>query len=53
MELRRCVDGDEISLLNVFLSSVRHIASRYYTHEQIEAWASPDMDPEHSKSAWS
>lgn len=46
MELRRFVDGDEIALLNVFSSSVRHLASHYYTHEQIEAWASPDMDPE-------
>jgi hypothetical protein len=45
MELRRFVDRDEIALLHVFLS-VRHIASYYYTHEQIEAWASPDMDPQ-------
>lgn len=45
MELRRFVDGDEIALLYVFLSSVRKIALYYYTHEQIEAWASTDIDP--------
>ncbi|EML2228119.1 GNAT family N-acetyltransferase [Citrobacter amalonaticus] len=46
MEIRRFSNGDEIALFRVFLSSVHTIASRYYTHEQIKAWAPPDIDPE-------
>lgn len=44
MEIRRFQQGDEISLFHVFLSSVRTIAARDYTPEQIEAWASEDID---------
>lgn len=39
MKVRRFIDGDEIALLNVFLSSVRTIAAHDYTSEQIDAWA--------------
>ncbi|HDC4549298.1 TPA: GNAT family N-acetyltransferase [Enterobacter kobei] len=46
MKIRRFCNGDEIALLRVFLSSVHTIASRYYTHEQIEAWAPPDINRE-------
>ncbi|MCE0812240.1 GNAT family N-acetyltransferase [Buttiauxella sp. A2-C1_F] len=46
MKIRRFTNGDEIALFRVFLSSVHTIASHYYTHEQIEAWAPPDIDPE-------
>lgn len=44
MKIRRFSNGDEIALLRVFSSSVHTIASNYYTHEQIEAWAPPDID---------
>lgn len=44
MEIRRFIDGDEIALLHVFLSSVRNSASRDYTSEQIEAWAPTNID---------
>ena len=46
MKIRRFTNGDEIALFRVFLASVHTIASHYYTHEQIEAWAPPDIDPE-------
>ena len=46
MKIRRFTNGDEIALFRVFLSSVHTIASHYYTHEQLEAWAPPDIDPE-------
>lgn len=46
MESRRFRNGDEVALLRVFLSSVHMIASNYYTHEQIQAWAPPDIDPQ-------
>lgn len=45
MKIRRFSNGDEIALFRVFLSSVHTIASHYYTHEQIEAWAPADIDP--------
>jgi len=44
MEIRRFMDGDESALLRVFLSSVRDIASRDYTPEQIEAWAPTNIN---------
>lgn len=47
MKIRRFRNGDEISLFSVFLSSVYTLASHYYTHEQIAAWAPSDIDPDH------
>lgn len=47
MKIRRFRNGDEISLFSVFLSSVHTLASHYYTHEQIAAWAPSDIDPDH------
>lgn len=47
MKIRRFRNGDEISLFSVFLSSVYTLASHYYTHEQIVAWAPSDIDPDH------
>lgn len=46
MKIRRFSNGDETALFRVFLSSVHTIASHYYTHEQIDAWAPLDIDPE-------
>ncbi|AKM47859.1 GNAT family N-acetyltransferase [Edwardsiella anguillarum] len=46
MKIRRFRHGDEMTLFRVFLSSVHTIASRYYTREQITAWAPADIDPE-------
>lgn len=45
MEIRRFKIGDEVALFDVFLSSIRDIASRDYTPQQIEAWASEDIEP--------
>ncbi|RNT20244.1 GNAT family N-acetyltransferase [Klebsiella aerogenes] len=44
MNVRRFIDGDEIALFQVFLSSVRNIASHDYTAEQIEAWAPSNIN---------
>lgn len=46
MEIRKFKNGDEVALFHVFLSSVRTIASRDYTPEQVEAWVSADRDQE-------
>ena len=46
MEIRRFKEGDEAALFDVFLSSIRDIASQDYTPQQIAAWASEDIDPE-------
>lgn len=46
MKIRRFRNGDELALFHVFLSSIHDIASRDYTPEQIEAWASKDIDPQ-------
>lgn len=46
MKVRRYREGDEPALLQVFFSSIRDIASRDYTSEQIAAWASEDRDPQ-------
>lgn len=46
MKVRRYREGDEPALLQVFFSSIRDIASRDYTPEQIAAWASEDRDPQ-------
>lgn len=46
MKIRRFRHGDEMALFRVFFSSVHTIASRYYTREQIAAWAPADIDPE-------
>lgn len=45
LESRRFRLGDELALLDVFLSSIRDIASRDYTPQQIAAWASDDINP--------
>lgn len=47
MKIRKFRNGDEILLFKVFYSSVHTIASHYYTHEQIDAWAPADIDLEH------
>lgn len=39
MKIRRFMYGDELPLLAVFISSVRGLAIRDYTPEQIDAWA--------------
>ncbi|WP_255569872.1 GNAT family N-acetyltransferase [Erwinia sp. S43] len=46
IKLRIYREGDEAALLKVFLSSIRDIASRDYTPDQIAAWAPEDMDPQ-------
>lgn len=43
--IRRFRIGDEIALFHVFYSAIHDIASRDYTHDQIEAWAPADLDP--------
>lgn len=44
METRRFKSGDEVVLFDVFLSSIRDIASHDYTPQQIKAWASEDIE---------
>lgn len=44
MQLRRFRAGDEAALFCVFCSSIRDIASRDYTPQQISAWAAEDID---------
>ncbi len=44
MHVRRFQIGEELSLLRVNRSAIRLIASQNYTREQIEAWASDDVD---------
>ncbi|WP_227811796.1 GNAT family N-acetyltransferase [Massilia sp. IC2-477] len=51
MHIRPCAAGEELSLLAVFQSSVRGLASRDYTPEQIDAWATAVMD-EDSRMRW-
>ncbi|ORM65356.1 GNAT family N-acetyltransferase [Pantoea rodasii] len=46
MEIRRFKDGDASALFDVFSSSIRDLASRDYTPQQIEVWASKDIDPQ-------
>ncbi|ELC7452852.1 GNAT family N-acetyltransferase [Enterobacter hormaechei subsp. xiangfangensis] len=46
MKIRRFRNGDEISLFNVFYSSVHTIALHYYTQEQIDAWAPAEIEQE-------
>ncbi|QOY94169.1 GNAT family N-acetyltransferase [Massilia sp. UMI-21] len=47
MHIRPVASGEEDALLAVFQSSVRGLASRDYTSEQIEAWA-----PAAADAAW-
>jgi putative acetyltransferase len=44
MQIRRFSVGDEASLLRVYLSSIRLVAARDYTVQQIQAWAPADLD---------
>ena len=44
MQLRRFREGDEAALFQVFCSSIRDIAARDYTPQQIAAWAAEDID---------
>lgn len=44
MLIRPCAPGEELALLAIFQSSVRGLAARDYTLEQIEAWAPASVD---------
>ncbi|WP_258723484.1 GNAT family N-acetyltransferase [Cellulomonas sp. NS3] len=45
MHLRPYRDDDAAATLDVFHRAIRLLASRDYTAEQVDAWASPDIDP--------
>lgn len=45
MLIRPCAPGEELALLAVFQSSVRGLAARDYTLEQIDAWSPSKPDP--------
>lgn len=45
MNIRDFKVGDERALYVVFRSAVHELASRHYTTEQINAWASQTVDP--------
>jgi putative acetyltransferase len=51
MLIRPCAPGEELSLLAIFQSSVRGLASRDYTPEQIEAWAPAAVDSDY-RTRW-
>lgn len=42
--IRRCVEGEESALFDVYYSAIHLIASRNYTTEQVLAWAPRDLD---------
>jgi putative acetyltransferase len=44
MRIREFRVGDEPALFSVFHSAVHQLAARYYTREQVDAWAPDDMD---------
>lgn len=50
INIRRYEVADLDGLIELFRSSVRSIASRDYTHEQIMAWAPDDIDREATAS---
>lgn len=51
VRIRPCRPGEELALLAVFQSSVRGLASRDYTPEQIEAW-SPSATSDEFRRQW-
>ncbi|WP_319482563.1 GNAT family N-acetyltransferase [uncultured Draconibacterium sp.] len=46
MKIRRYKPGEEIQLMEVFISSVRENAANYYSQEQLKAWAPNSIDHE-------
>lgn len=51
MHIRPVAIGEEIALLAIFQSSVRGLAGRDYTPEQIEAWAPASIDSDY-RTQW-
>lgn len=45
LRIRRYRSGEEAALFEVHYSAIHLVASRYYTPEQIRAWAPGDLDP--------
>ncbi len=50
MKIRRYKPGEEIQLMEVFVSSVRENAANYYSREQLQAWAPNSIDREEWKN---
>lgn len=50
MKIRRYKPGEEIQLMEVFVSSVRENAANYYNREQLQAWAPNSIDREEWKN---
>lgn len=50
MKIRRYKPGEEIQLMEVFVSSVRENAANYYSLEQLQAWAPNSIDREEWKN---
>lgn len=46
LTIRDMKAGEEPLLWQVFHSSVHELASRYYTHAQVQAWSPGDLDPD-------
>lgn len=44
MMIRKYHSGEEVELLDVFISSVRENAKAYYNENQLKSWAPDDMD---------
>lgn len=46
VHIRRYREGEETALFEIYYSAIHLIASRDYTPEQVEAWATRSLDPE-------
>lgn len=46
MQIRRYKAGEETELWNIFFHTIRNVNIRDYTHEQVEAWAPDEINPE-------
>ena len=46
IHIRRCREGEESALFEIYYSSIHLVACRNYTPEQLQAWAPRDFDSE-------
>lgn len=46
MHIRSYKKGEAPALFEIYFSAIHLVASRYYTPEQIQAWAPRDLDPD-------
>ncbi len=46
IHIRRCREGEESALFEIYYSAIHLVACRNYTPEQLQAWAPRDFDSE-------